>query len=513
MAATASAKESDRLRAISALEILDTPSEPEFDNIVALVASFMETPIALITIVDRDRQWFKANYGLTWLQVTPRDVSFCARAILEPETMVVADASRDARFADNPLVTGPPGIRFYAGAPLITAAGHALGTLCAIDRKAGSANVRQLGQLRHLAGVVTALIEARADRARLSAARAAIVRREQQMRTITDAVSAMIAYVAPDERLLFVNRPFERWVGRSNDEIIGRRAPDILPNGAWPELQPMFARVLLGETVTCEMASHRHLLRTLQLTGTPDFGPGGVQGAFVVVTDITARVQSEHQRERDQLRDLNNRLREELELERRRIARTLHDECGQELTAVRLRLATLAIAGAEFPAIAPLVADVDAALAQAARAMRALVGGLRPPLLDDLGLMAAIRNLARRVESQSGVAVDVTVAGEVEGLPDETSLALYRVLQEALTNVQRYAKATEVSVELRADANSVRLAVLDNGRGFDPSRVERGSFGLIGMRERALELGGSALIDSRPGAGTRVVVELPANRA
>jgi GAF domain-containing protein len=141
--------EAERLAALYALLILDTPPEQRFDKIVTFAASEFEVPVALLTLVDRERQWFKASIGVSACE-TARDISFCGHAILQPQIMVVPDARLDARFADNPLVTGETGVRFYAGAPLILPSGAALGTLCLIDRRPRTLDPMELGILATL---------------------------------------------------------------------------------------------------------------------------------------------------------------------------------------------------------------------------------------------------------------------------------------------------------------------------------------------------------------------------
>lgn len=126
--------EEERLRELHAHGILDGPSNGQLDRIVALAAEILGTPIALLSLVDRDRQWFLSRQGLE-ARETPRDVAFCHHAILSDQVFVVADALQDSRFHDNPLVQGDPKIRFYAGAPLISHSGQRLGTLCVIDRQ------------------------------------------------------------------------------------------------------------------------------------------------------------------------------------------------------------------------------------------------------------------------------------------------------------------------------------------------------------------------------------------
>ncbi|HZG38024.1 MAG TPA: GAF domain-containing protein [Nodosilinea sp.] len=158
MKANIPTQEAARLEALRQYKVLDTPAERSYDDITALAAFICDVPIALISLVDAERQWFKSAVGLV-VQETSRDVSFCAHAILRPAIMIVNDASGDERFADNPLVTGEPGIRFYAGVPLISPEEQPLGTLCVIDRKPRTLNDHQIKALDALARQVVMQLE------------------------------------------------------------------------------------------------------------------------------------------------------------------------------------------------------------------------------------------------------------------------------------------------------------------------------------------------------------------
>ncbi|MES1258553.1 MAG: GAF domain-containing protein, partial [Acidobacteriota bacterium] len=155
------ADEQERLRALRKLEILETGPEPFFDRIARLASALIGIPISLVSLVDEDRQWFKARVGLDAAE-TPRNISFCGHAIAQNDPFVVLDTLLDPRFRDNPLVAGSPGIRFYAGAPLRRDLGSALGTLCVIDtRPHASFSPRDAAILTELAGLVTEQMEQR----------------------------------------------------------------------------------------------------------------------------------------------------------------------------------------------------------------------------------------------------------------------------------------------------------------------------------------------------------------
>jgi len=152
--------EARRLKVLWQYDVLDTVPEEVFDDLTELAARICEAPIALISLIDEDRQWFKAKVGVT-LNETSRDISFCSHAIKQQDLFIIPDATQDARFASNPLVTSDPKIRFYAGAPLITPDGYALGSLCVIDKVPRELRSEQKQALRVLARHVMTQLELR----------------------------------------------------------------------------------------------------------------------------------------------------------------------------------------------------------------------------------------------------------------------------------------------------------------------------------------------------------------
>jgi signal transduction histidine kinase len=221
--------------------------------------------------------------------------------------------------------------------------------------------------------------------------------------------------------------------------------------------------------------------------------------------------------ERDQARSaelarLSARMVGQQEEERRRLSRELHDETAQVFSAVKIELGVL-----REGAAAPVATRLDRALDlidTGIRSIRAVTNDLRPSLLDDLGLVPALRSLASEFADRSKVGIDLTLSNGLPPLSKDAELALFRALQEALSNVARHAGAATVAIRLVVEGNEVMLEVRDDGRGIptgaDPRDLERnGHMGLAGMRERIRALGGTIQLDSNPSRGVRLLVRVP----
>lgn len=190
--ATQREHESATLEVLHTLDILDTSAEPEFDALVEAASRIGNMPIALVSFVAEDRQWFKAQIGMPELSETPRDIAFCAHAVLEKDVFEVPDALQDSRFADNPLVAGSPGIRFYAGAPLSIANGLQIGTLCIMDTLPRQLTADERKLLKDLANAVVHAIEVRFAKRKLGTLRSpTILSRATTVELVVDAMSTV----------------------------------------------------------------------------------------------------------------------------------------------------------------------------------------------------------------------------------------------------------------------------------------------------------------------------------
>jgi PAS domain S-box-containing protein len=317
---------------------------------------------------------------------------------------------------------------------------------------------------------------------------------------------ARVVYLNRATAALFGVADAQQLVGQSIHTLVQTQSPDglqvhldrALEQGAKPV-------VINGSVLRTDGQSRQVEIATSAL---PDHGRTVLQMVIIDVTENRAQV-LEQARHRQELRHLAASVVEAREEERRRIARELHDELGQRLTALKLEIAALR---SHSPScddggrITAMLEMVDSSVA----ALRRIAADLRPLMLDDLGLNSAIESLARDAAQRLDMEVTVSLDSEDPPLARGADIALYRMVQEALTNVGRHAGATDVRIELRRQGDELVLSVRDNGKGF-PSRSmsQDGRYGLLGMRERALMLGGRVEVDNPAGGGGRIVVHLP----
>ena len=279
------ADEQARLDSLRALQILDTAPEERFDRITRLATLAFDVPIALVSLVDHDRQWFKSCQGLDVRQ-TGRDISFCGHAILADEPLIIEDALTDDRFADNPLVTGGPKIRFYAGTPLGDDAGHKLGTLCLIDRVPRVLDARGRALLRELGAMVETELS--------SIAREELVRqRDEVLRRLeatTEAIDEGLITTDGDGTILSTNRAAQEIFGFSRGELDGRPISSLLPLHWEEHLAAEAARTRAASAdASVELVGHRRDGRSFAMTvSNHRTMHDDDRLAVIVVRDVTA---------------------------------------------------------------------------------------------------------------------------------------------------------------------------------------------------------------------------------
>ncbi len=335
---------------------------------------------------------------------------------------------------------------------------------------------------------------------------------QRRLRSVFELAPVAI-WIADSDRIVFANQAAERLFG-SEEPIVGQPLYGLLATGSHEAVRIQVARALAGEREV-EMV-HGDIARAdgtkreveIAVAALPDHGRTTVQ---MVVADVTQRrfELAELAQSRESLRQLSTSVVEAREEERRRIARELHDELGQRLTALKMDLSTLPGVASQAQRqrrVEGLLSMLDDTLAS----VRRISSDLRPMMLDDLGLNAAIEWLARDTARRMGIEIAVHLDENDAVVDERIATSVFRMVQEALTNVARHARATEATVQLRRDGSELELVVEDNGTGYPEGAMHReGSFGLLGMRERAAMLGGRLEFGNAAGRGARLAVRLP----
>jgi PAS domain S-box-containing protein len=349
----------------------------------------------------------------------------------------------------------------------------------------------------------------------------ALRRSEQELRVIADNVPALFSYVDADGYYRFVNKRYEEWFGIPRTEVIGKQYKQVLGEATHELIKDRVEAALSGQRTRYEDALPyaRGGTRWVMADYVPDADDQGkVRGFFALVTDITERKRAEEavEKHRKDLQSLSAQLINAQEAERKRISQELHDQMGQALTAMSINLAAI---GKELPSdLAPTIrerlAETSTLADQTLEQVRELSLDLRPSMLDDLGLVPTLRWYVNRYAKRLDIEVELEVIDLKERLPAEMETVLYRAVQEALTNVARHGQANKVRIHLERAKSQVSAFIEDNGQGFEAEEVarrtapERG-IGLLGIRERVISQGGRFSIQSRPGQGTRLSLEIP----
>ncbi|MBK0378500.1 PAS domain S-box protein [Mucilaginibacter segetis] len=277
------ANEKERLNALQNYAILDSLSEEEFDRITELASIICDVPIALISLIDHDRQWFKSKVGLT-ADETSRDISFCQYAIMDTQLFEVEDATKDKRFKENPLVIKNPNIRFYAGQPLIASGGYALGTLCVIDNEPKVLSAKQKRALKLLAGEAMTLISERSQKAEL-----------KKFENLFELSNDMICVAGTDGFFKKVNPAFVKILGWKVDKLLGTSFFDLIHPDDIEKTQRELQLLAAGHSTinfTHRFQTKNGEYKTLQWVATPEPLTGNL---FAIARDVSEEKSKELQ--------------------------------------------------------------------------------------------------------------------------------------------------------------------------------------------------------------------------
>ena len=357
---------------------------------------------------------------------------------------------------------------------------------------------------------------------------------DRQQKAILNNIPDIAWLKDKESRFITVNEPFGKACGMTPGDLVGKTDLDIWPKDLAEryraddrEVMETGRRKLLEEPLV-DKDGNKIWIETIK---TPIYnGKGEVIGTTGIARDITERKQAEEalrrvasenarlfesvKQQREQLLALTTRLAESEAAERQQLARELHDQVGQNLTALGINLN---IVRTQMPkeALTQICSRLDDSLSlveQTTERIRNVMADLKPPVLDDYGLVAALRWYGAQFSSRTGIPVYVQGEEPLPRLTPHVENTMFRITQEALTNVAKYSQATKVTVIVEAEKKTVLLIIMDNGIGFDPTQLNKpnkaSGWGLLTMSERAETIGGYFRIDSRPGQGTRIVVEV-----
>jgi signal transduction histidine kinase/ActR/RegA family two-component response regulator len=527
--------ERHRLLALESCAVLDTRPEPEFEAMVELASLLTGCPITLVSLVDADRQWFKARHGIEARQ-TPRNVSFCGHAIVhDGREFIITDARVDPRFADNPLVVGEPHVIFYAGITL-KVAGQAVGTLCAIDHRPRRLTDEQLSQLRALARQVEVLLEMRSRVAELAKARTALEEARALSAAIVESMHDGVVLQDKSGAIIWSNPAAARILGLTPDQLHGRASTDPrwravraegapFPGNEHPAMvclrtgKPQ-SDVVMGVGVGDE-------LRWIQISAQPMFEFGVAEPHAVVCSfsDISALVQA-------------RKAAEDAARTRSEFLATMSHELRTPMNGV-IGMTDLVLADGRLDAhsreMITTVRDSGAALLAIINDIldysKIEAGGrvLTPTVFKPAELVEEVVRLLTPQAAHKHLALEVELQGDPGALGDLD--AVRQVLFNLVGNAIKFTPAGRVVVRVTCDDDRCLVSVQDSGIGISPENLPRlfkrfsqaeattarrfGGTGLgLAISRRLVEaMAGTIGVESTPGHGSRFWFSLPLTQA
>jgi two-component system, cell cycle sensor histidine kinase and response regulator CckA len=528
--------DAERLEALQSFRILDNAPLPTFDELVQLAAEICQVPMAFVSLVDKDREFFLSSVGSDVTE-SPRGISFCGHAILQDEPLVISDALTDPRFAENPNVSAGARVRFYAGVPLLSREGFALGALCVKDTVPRTLTPAQLEALRVLAGQVEAQLILRRQLARNRANERTLRANRELYRTLVERSPDLIALVELDGTIRFASQSHESLLGYSPEELIGSPIGVLVDSADLERVFELVSQALSGEAVTLSSRIRARrkdggLLTIETRVAILEAQDDGQPLVLATGRDLTARVVLEdkyrHAEKMETIgqltgsiaHDFNNLLVPMLGYAELALSEIRGDQPNLRASIAQIKIAAVAareligqlLAVGRTQASAPQALSLDDAVAKALPLVRMLLGrkvevehaptsGLPRCVADPGRLNQVLLNLAANAR-------DVVPA----------SGGLVRI-----ATGRRTIDSTQVEAAGLPPGEYVTLRFTDNGSGMDDAtkarvfepffttKDERGTgLGLSAVQQIVRESGGAIDVESAPAQGTSFVMSLPA---
>ena len=525
--------EERRLAKLASMGVLDTLPQKAFDDITALASAICGTPIALISFVDRDRQWFKSRIGVD-VDQTARELAFCSHAILNPsEVMEVEDAALDPRFHDSPLVIGDPHAKFYAGAPIVTDDGFTLGTVCVIDRHARRLDASQRQSLRSLSNLVVTLMEhEKRSREERLVQSAKVSRRNEYLTALTASGLDLMSFVDTRYVYRYVNKTYLGYWARDPQDIVGKSVAELTGEDLFKHtIKPHLDRALGGEQVDFEA-----------MIDFPGIGPRHVEETYLPARDesgnITGVVMRTHnihalkQRE-DQLRQTVAML-EHKTLEQERFIHIVSHDLREPINSINNF--TSLLTGDNEPGLSDSGKRYLAFVAAGGERMRVLLDDLLGFLhlgrhavektrIDLTRLVSEVQDDLAATLEKSGGRIEFGHLPVAHGDPSLLRIALQNLVSNALKfTADGVAPVVKITASMASD--QMVITVCDNGIGMTNDQTERifdmfqrlhtrkqyagTGLGLSIVRRIAQLHEGQITVTSEPGNGSCFTLELPA---